>query len=286
MTAPHVTGGARGAGSCEGTTVPVRPLLLELCVDDVAGALLAEQAGIERVELCSALSEGGLTPSIGQVARTLELVEHVGVQVLVRPRPGHFVYDEQEVEVMEADIAAILALDHAPGVTVGIVVGALTAGAEIDEAVTRRLVAACGQAPVTFHRAFDLTSDAIRSLATVADLGASRVLTSGGAATAAEGTATLARLVAAAGERVTILAGGGVRAANAARIVASTGVSELHVSARAFSDPVGGAPARLSLTGRAVPTGKASRPDPDALDALVEAVAPARGLASAARARS
>lgn len=107
--------------------------LVEVCVDDVAGAVTAEAAGADRIELCASLVEGGITPSFGMVERVLARVERVGVQVLIRPRPGDFVFDRDELEVMLADIAAIRGL--AADVSVGFVVDALTA----PDSVTVRL---------------------------------------------------------------------------------------------------------------------------------------------------
>lgn len=294
-------GGERaGSGAARGTS-PAGELphcAVELCVDDVAGALLAERAGLERIELCSALSEGGLTPSIGTVGRTLERVERVGVQVLVRARPGHFVYDEDEIAAMERDIGACARLDHADGVVVGFVLGALTPAATLDTSVVRRLCEACGPAPVTFHRAFDLVAEPDSTLAELAALGISRVLTSGGAPTAADGAAALARLVATAralepapgpgGQaRVgdappgfSVIAAGGVRSGNVVELVTRTGVSDVHVSARTTVPLAGGSRPALSLTSIPVPTASASRPDPLELDALRAALAPWRSAAT------
>ena len=308
MSAPPAAGravrqgafpGSAGGNARDAAGRP-RQLAVELCVDDVAGALLAERSGLDRIELCSALSEGGLTPSIGTVGRTLEVVEHVGVQVLVRARPGHFTYDEDEVVAMERDIDAIARLDHADGVTVGFVLGALTPAAALDMQVLRRLLEACGPAPVTFHRAFDLVGDLDAALEELATTGVSRVLTSGGAPTAAAGATTLARLVAttrswrpAAGSElrerdgdprvgISIIAAGGVRAGNVTELVARTGVSDVHVSART-TVPQGNGPPAVSLTASPVPTGSASRPDPVGLDALCAALAPWRDAGASAR---
>ncbi|MET1029312.1 MAG: copper homeostasis protein CutC, partial [Dongiaceae bacterium] len=205
--------------------------LVEICVDDVAGALAAEQAGADRIELCSALSEGGLTPSIGMAGRVLAQVRRIGVQVLIRPRGGDFIVSPEECEVMLADIAAIRALPHARAVVLGFVLGALTPEGKIDEPVMRRLVAACGDVPVTFHKAFDLVSDLAAGLTILADLGVTRVLTSGGKASALEGAEILNGLVHQAAGRITIMAGGGVRANNVRAILAATGVSEVHLRA-------------------------------------------------------
>lgn len=245
---------------------------VEVCVDQVDGAVIAENAGADRIEVCADLTEGGLTPSIGMLTEILHRVRHIGVQVLIRPRPGDFVYQESEIRVMEADIAAVRTLDHAPGVTMGFVVGALRPDREIDLPVTRRLMAACGPGPVTFHRAFDLVSDPMASLETLAGLGVSRVLTAGAAPSALEGGPTLSALAAAG--RVGVLAAGGVRAHNVAEIVARTGVPEVHFSAQrivAAPGPQHG-PA-LPPAGEPIPGDRRPVPDETAVRDVLRALA-------------
>jgi copper homeostasis protein len=214
--------------------------LVEICVDDVAGARTAERCGADRIELCADLLEGGLTPSIGMVETTLAAVTRVGVQVLVRPRGGHFRYDRDEVAVMRADISAIRAVQPPSGVRVGFVLSGLTAAGRIDRAVLAELVPVCGDAPLTFSKAFDEVEDQDRALDELADLGFSRVLTSGGAATAADGADVLRRL--ARHPRTTVLAGGSIRSGGVADLIARTGVREVHL--RAPAPP--GAPVRTS----------------------------------------
>jgi copper homeostasis protein len=205
--------------------------LVEICLDDLAGIRVAEEPGADRVELCAALGDGGITPSIGTVAGALRLASRIGIQVLVRQRPGDFVYSDDELQAMVDDIHSIRALANPSGVPIGFVIGALRADGEVNVDATRRLVASCGDAPVTFHKAFDQVPDRGAALDRLAALGVSRVLTSGGAATALEGADELARLVDLAGDRVTILAGGGVRPANVADIIERSGVSEVHLRA-------------------------------------------------------
>lgn len=206
-------------------------VLVEICVDDVAGALAAEREGADRIELCAALSEGGITPSLGLVGTVLARVRRVGVQVMVRPRGGDFTVDAAERDVMLADIAVLEALPRAPAVTLGFVLGALTAKGEVDAAAVARLRAACGAAPVTFHKAFDRVPDPFAALDTLKALGIGRVLTSGGAPSAEAGAATLAELVARAGRDIAILVGGGVRAGNVRALLARTGAREIHLRA-------------------------------------------------------
>jgi len=205
--------------------------VVEICLDDLAGVRRAEEAGADRIELCSALATGGLTPSIGTVAAALGLARRIGVNVLIRQRPGDFVVDDDELAAMVADIRAVRALERPAGVALGFVVGALRPDGTVDADATRALVHACGDASVTFHKAFDQTPDRAAALEELIALGIGRVLTSGGAATALDGAAELADLVAQAGDRIAVLAGGGVRPANVANLVRRSGVREVHLRA-------------------------------------------------------
>jgi len=197
--------------------------LIEACVDSVESAIQAQAGGAGRVELCAALGEGGTTPSSGtiQVAR-----EHltIGLFVLVRPRGGDFRYTSEEYETMTRDVTAAKALGAD-----GVVVGALTESGQVDRDGVRRLIEAAHPLPVTFHRAFDASRDLDEALDVLQELGVRRVLTSGGERTAETGIPVLKRLVARAGERIRILAGGGIDETNAARIVRETGVREIHL---------------------------------------------------------
>ena len=198
------------------------PALLEICVTSIDSAVAAERGGAARVELCSDLLEGGVTPSAGLIARTRARVR-IGLHVLVRPRGGDFCYGDDELGAMEDDVrmAKQLGAD-------GIVLGVLHADGRVDVERTRRLVELARPLGVTFHRAFDMAADPPRALAEVIATGADRLLTSGGAGSADEGAGTIAALVKAAGPRLTVMAGGGIRASNARAIVERTGVAELH----------------------------------------------------------
>ncbi|MFF1571606.1 copper homeostasis protein CutC [Leifsonia sp. NPDC058292] len=204
---------------------------VEICLDDLSGITVAERAGADRVELCASLGEGGITPSIGTVAVALRTATTIGVNVLVRHRPGDFVYTQAEVDAMVADIRAIAQLPNPAGVALGFVLGALNADGSIDVESTARMVAAAAGAPVTFHKAFDQAPDLPAALDDAIGLGVRRILTSGGASTAIDGAETLAELVVRARGRVGILAGGGVRPGNVAEIVRRTGVTEVHLRA-------------------------------------------------------
>lgn len=208
-------------------------MLLEVCLDDIAGAALAEQHGADRIELCAGLAEGGTTPSLGTVSAVLDRISRLGVRVIIRQRGGDFVYSPAEVQAMCADIEAIGALPVPAGVDLGFALGALTPEGLIDRPAVERMLAAAGPAPVTFHKAFDLTPDLDESLDTLIELGVDRVLTSGGPQDASAGAEVLNRLVQRAAGRIRIVAGGGIRAHNVADIVARSGVSEVHFKAQA-----------------------------------------------------
>ncbi|RSN67560.1 MULTISPECIES: copper homeostasis protein CutC [Actinomadura] len=203
-------------------------LTYEICIDSVAGAVAAEQAGADRVELCAALFEGGLTPTLGTVRAALAAVSSIRVHVIIRPRGGDFIFDEHEVAAMEHDVALVReAGAH------GVVIGALTPDGAVDRPVAERLVAAAGDLSVTFHRAFDMAADPFATLETLVDLGVDRVLTSGQDVSALEGAPLIAELVRRAGDRIVVMPGGGITDRNAARVVAATGAREVHFAALA-----------------------------------------------------
>lgn len=204
-------------------------LRYEVCVETAGGVRAALAAGADRVELCADLAAGGVTPSIGLVEWAASVTGgRLGVHVLIRPRGGDFVYDADEEDVMARDIRAA----KAAGAD-GVVIGALTPDAAVEEALTARLMSLARPMSVTFHRAFDETADPAAAFGDVLALGADRLLTSGGAATALEGAAVIAELVRRGGGTIEVMAGGGVTEHTAAEIVRRTGVRELHFSARA-----------------------------------------------------
>jgi copper homeostasis protein len=196
---------------------------VEACVDAVDAALAAERGGAGRVELCGELLQGGVTPSVGLIGGVSERVG-VPVFVLIRPRTGDFLYDADELDVMRRDVAAARSLGAA-----GVVLGALTPAGDVDVEALRPLIDAARPMQVTFHRAFDFARTQEGALDALLALGVDRVLTSGGAPSALEGVQALARLVRAAGEQLTVLAGGSITASNAAEVARLSGVRELHV---------------------------------------------------------
>jgi copper homeostasis protein len=197
-------------------------VLLEAAVQSVESAVAAQRAGASRLELCVRLDIAGLTPP-DRLVREVVAAVSIPVFVLVRPRVADFVYSPDE----RADMARQIDAAARAGAQ-GIVTGVLDGDRRIDVSATRHLVDGAGRLPVTFHRAFDETPDLIEALEDVIACGVSRVLTTGGAATASEGVNRLAQLVARGGDRIAILAGGGIRAHNVGAIVARTGVREVH----------------------------------------------------------
>ena len=197
-------------------------VLVEACVDSVAGAVAAERAGAHRVELCAALAEGGTTPSAGMVAAVRERIT-IPLVVMVRPRGGDFVYDAGELEAMRRDIG--VARDAGAE---GVAIGVLARDGSVDAATLVTMVEAAGGGTITFHRAFDMCRDLPGALELLAGAGVTRVLTSGAATRAAEGIAAIAGLVRRAAGRVVVMAGGGIRATDVSPL-AEAGVREVHV---------------------------------------------------------
>lgn len=205
--------------------------VLEICIDSVAGCDAAIAGGADRIELCGALSVGGLSPSPGLttlvVARAL--AAGVAVHAMVRPRAGDFAYTADEVATAIADGCA--AIDA--GVD-GLVFGAVRNGA-IDEAATRRFVDAVrarrGDIDLTLHRAVDLLPDPVAAIEPAVAFGFARILTSGGATRAVEGAATIRAMHRAAAGRIVVMPGSGVRPDNVAALLAQTGAGEVHASA-------------------------------------------------------
>jgi copper homeostasis protein len=205
-----------------GTSSEHQPVVMEVCVDSVDSAIAAERGGADRVELCDNLLEGGTTPSagaIGIVRRRLGIRMHV----IIRPRGGDFCYSADEFEIMKQDIEVAKSLGAN-----GVVIGILTPDGDVDVARTRELVALARPLAVTFHRAFDVTRDPFAALETLIEIGIDRILTSGQEPSVVEGLDLIVELVRKAAGRVIIMPGGGTER-NLPKVLAVTGVKEVHV---------------------------------------------------------
>ena len=200
--------------------------LLEVAANSVASALAGQAGGAGRIELCASLDEGGVTPSHGTIALARAGLT-IPLYVLIRPRAGDFVYDGAELAAAQGDIAHCRSLGCD-----GVVVGALTPEGELDRDACARFVAAASGMGVTFHRAFDLVADPAATLEALIDLGFERVLTSGGMPSAVAGAPLLGRLVAQAGERITVMPGAGLAPDNIAALRDVTRAREFHASAK------------------------------------------------------
>jgi copper homeostasis protein len=196
--------------------------ILEISVESVAAATAAERAGADRVELCADLSAGGLTPSEQMMLQARENV-HIPIFVMIRPRPGNFVYDESEFATMQSQIALARRAKMD-----GIVLGILTERKTVDIVRTRRLVDLANPLPVTFHRAFDDLADQSKALEDIIATQAARILTSGGAPTAAQGSDRIRGLVETAGSRLIVMPGAGINAENFGDVRRRTGATEFH----------------------------------------------------------
>lgn len=203
--------------------------VLEICVNSVQSAVAAQAGGAQRVELCQNLEQGGMTPSFGLIRRVRELLT-IPVFVLIRPRPGNFVYDADEWAIMAADIQQCRALQCA-----GVVLGVLDATGRVDTARCRGLIELAGPLQVTFHRAFDACVDQAQALEDVVALGCQRILTSGGQISAEQGQAQLKALVRQAAGRISIMPGAGLTPRTIRAVAAHTGATEFHASAKRLS---------------------------------------------------
>jgi copper homeostasis protein len=197
----------------------------EICVDSIAGVRAAREAGADRVELCANLVEGGTTPSLGAI-RAARAIRDLRLHVMIRPRGGDFLYGEDELAQMLADIAAA----KAEGAD-GVVFGLLLPDGTIDADKTAQLIAAARPMAVTFHRAFDLADRAGAALDALIALGCERVLTSGQEENAFKGAPLIRELIARADGRIIVMPGGGIAAGNARSVARQTGCREMHFAA-------------------------------------------------------
>ena len=199
-----------------------RPVI-EICLESVESVIAAEKGGADRVELCSDLFEGGLTPTIGTV-RTAKKLTEIKINVMIRPRGGDFCYSDEEFEVMKEDIKAL----KDTGIN-GIVFGILTPDGDVDMKRSAELIELARPLSVTFHRAFDMTRDPYKALEDLISLGVDRILTSGQEATVPEGAELLSALVRLAGDRVIIMPGCGLTERNFDKMREKIGAKEYHI---------------------------------------------------------
>ena len=199
---------------------------MEVCVDSVQSALNAEAGGASRLELCANLAEGGTTPSLGMLRMVKKRV-NIPVHVMIRPRGGDFLYNEDDLAVMKEDLL-IMKQNGADGVVFGL----LRSDGTVDAENCAALLELAGTMSTTFHRAFDMVNDCKRELDVLISLGFNRLLTSGCDSSALEGVPVIKQLVQQADGRITIVPGGGITERNLERILTGTGVKEFHCSAR------------------------------------------------------
>lgn len=200
---------------------------VEIGVETLAGVRIADSAGATRVELCTGLSVGGLTPNAALVEAAVEAAGNVQVHVLVRPRPGDFRYSADEVTLMRRDIERVRELGAH-----GVVIGVLDEQGNVDVAANAELLAAAEGMEVTCHRAFDVCADPYGGFDSLLELGFTRLLTSGRQDSVLDGASLIARLVTLADGRIQVMACGGLRADNARRVIELTGVRDLHAAVR------------------------------------------------------
>lgn len=200
---------------------------LEVIAFSIESCALIQQSGAHRIELCDNPGEGGTTPSYGMIKKARALAPSIELYSMIRPRGGDFLYNNDEFDAMKEDIKLCKQLGCD-----GVVFGLLNADGTVDKERTAQLVELAYPMGVTFHRAFDRTTDALEALETVIAVGCERILTSGLQSNVTAGTNTLQQLVHAADERIIIMPGSGVRHTNLAALAQATGAVEFHTSAR------------------------------------------------------
>ncbi len=199
---------------------------LEICAFNLSSALIAQQAGADRIELCAGPEEGGTTPSPG-IIRTAREQLRIAVYPIIRPRGGDFLFSDEEFRVMMRDIEFCKQVGCN-----GVVLGMLMADGSVDKARCARLVEAAYPLGVTFHRAFDWAANPFEAMEAIIQIGCERILTSGQRPTAEDGAPLIDQLIREADDRIVIMPGSGVRSANIVSLAEATGAAEFHSSAR------------------------------------------------------
>lgn len=201
---------------------------LEICANSVTSALIAQKGGASRVELCENLAEGGTTPSYGQIQQARKNLQ-IDLFPILRPRGGDFVYSDLEFEIMKADLKVIKDLGCN-----GVVFGILNQAGSVDQQRCAELMKIAKPLQVTFHRAFDRSTDLFQAMEEIITLGFNRILTSGGQPTAIEGIGTIKKLVTKANGRISIMPGSGVNEMNLEELMLKTEATEFHTTAKSF----------------------------------------------------
>jgi copper homeostasis protein len=198
---------------------------LEICADTIESAIIAQEAGADRVELCNNLMEGGTTPGPGTIYVARDNLT-ISLNVLIRPRGGDFLYSDLEYDIMRREI------DYCGECGVnGIVIGILEPEGSVDIDRTARLIEFAKPMAATFHRAFDMCNDPLRGLEDVIASGADRLLTSGQKNKAEAGIDLIKKLIIQAGKRIIVMPGSGINSENILRIAKGTGANEFHLTA-------------------------------------------------------
>lgn len=198
--------------------------LLEVCTGNRKSVMQAVNGGATRIELCANLELDGLTPDLETARWVRETYPQLTIHILIRSRAGNFVYTPDEIKLMKSQMV------HLRPYADAFVIGALDIHGRVDASAAQALMDAAPEKSFTFHRAFDVCTDPLQALDTLIELGCARLLTSGQKSTAQEGIESLKTYVRHVGDRLVILAGGGVSAANAADIITKAGVREIHGS--------------------------------------------------------
>jgi copper homeostasis protein len=200
--------------------------LIEIATTDFAGTEAAVNGGAARIELCSALSEGGLTPSFGLIKRCREKFS-LPIFPIIRPRSGDFLYSDDEYSIMKNEVGLCKELGCD-----GIVIGFLKKDGSIDKKRITKIVEKAYPMEVTFHRAFDRCADAYQAMEEIIEAGCQRILTSGQQLTAIEGAELIKKLIVAADNRIIIMPGSGVKIENIKALADATAAEEFHASLR------------------------------------------------------
>lgn len=198
--------------------------MLEIACFNVESALIAQDAGADRIEFCAEVLLGGVSPSFEEL-QALKVKVHIPLNVMIRPRGGEFVYSDEEIEGMKEDIERFKPLVD------GFVFGILTGQCEVDVEANKELVQVAKLKPCTFHRAFDEVDNPIKAADAIISCGFAAILTSGCQPKATLGARTLLQLVQHVGENITIIVGGGIRSSNIVQLKGMTGAEWFHSSA-------------------------------------------------------